>query len=140
MYIYIYISGLASVYKYLINQWRSRSILSAGRRDQEDRRGMMCGPRTRSGRGPLRRRWWITTAAALAEVRGGAGGEPRRRWWRRWSRRRGSRETTAAKTMNPAALERRRRRRNYGSRATAWLYRAGPFSTGPWLEPVLKGL
>ena len=28
----------------------------------------------------------------------------------------------------------------FRSRAPVRLYRGGPFSTGPWLEPVLKGL
>ena len=70
----------------------------------------------------------------MEEGRGGAGGDGGR------GGEGVENETTTAKTMNPAALERRRRRKNYGIQGACGLYRDRPFSTGPWLEPVLKGL
>ena len=46
-------------------------------------------------------------------------------------------QTTAVKTNGGARDE---DEGTAGSRAPVHLYRGGPFSTGPWVELVLKGL
>jgi len=64
-----------------------------------------------------------------------AGGWPPRRRWRDGRGRAGD-QTTVAKTNGGAGDE---DEETAGSRAPVHLYRGGPFSTGPWLETVLKG-
>ena len=82
-------------------------------------------------RGAGRRR----VAAALTVVDGGAGdGGGRRR----------RREGLSARRTNGGGedegLGSTKTKELFRSRAPVRLYRGGPFSTGPWLEPVLKGL
>ena len=77
------------------------------------------------------RRWWPAAATALVEGRGGAGRDGR-----------GGEgdETTVAKMNAAALLDEDEDEGTGGFRASARLYRGVSFSTGPWLEPVLKGL
>ena len=87
----------------------------------------------------IRRIWWWRAAAAALEMNGGAGETNGRRWRRTASlgrrtggagrRRRGGLCSTKTKTKETAQIQ-----------GADGLYRGGPFSTGPWLEPVLKGL
>jgi len=72
----------------------------------------------------------MAAATALVEGRGGAG---------RDGRSGEGDETTMAKMNAAALLDEDEDEGTAGSRASARLYRGVPFSTGPWLEPVLKG-
>ena len=71
----------------------------------------------------------MTAVVALGEGRSGAG---------RNGRGGEGVETTTVAKMNAAALE--TKTKELPDPGTARLYWCGPFSTGPWLEPVLKGL
>ena len=87
-------------------------IRGAGRRRAQCIRGV----------GLIRRRW--STAALETVVDGGGVALLDER-------------TAAAKTKGSASTK---TKELFRSRASAQIYRGGPFSTGPWLEPVLKGL
>ena len=70
----------------------------------------------------------------------GAGGPLQRRWMRQ-SRRRGRRNNVRWREHERGgARDEDEDEGTAGSRATMRLYRGGPFSTDPWLAPVLKGL
>ena len=73
----------------------------------------------------------MAAAMALVEGRGGAGRDGR-----------GGEgdEMTVAKMNALTLLDEDEDEGTAGSRAPERLYRGGPFSTGPWLEQVLKGL
>jgi hypothetical protein len=79
-------------------------------------------------RGAGRRR----AAAAQTVVDGGAGDGGGRR------RRRSARRTNGG--GEDEGLGSTKTKELFRSRAPAHIYRGRPFSTGPWLEPVLKGL
>jgi len=67
----------------------------------------------------------------------------RRRWRRRRRRGGGAGDESRAVDERPPAQETSLLDEDedcFRSRAPVRLYRGGPFSTGPWLEPVLKGL
>jgi len=80
----------------------------------------------------VRQRRWPVAAGSGGDSRYGGAGDERRRWGdERAALDGGGGALCSTKTKTKATAQ---------IQGACGLYRGGPFSTGPWLEPVLKGL